>query len=93
MPQELQSDQEVSSETPRDCKAKIRFYGGNDVGLIDAREFPEFCFGEIELARWNELRNAKGNEELSTVEVTELVLQEDLPAKILKDRKAASKFN
>ncbi|KAL7537784.1 hypothetical protein ACHAXR_008075 [Thalassiosira sp. AJA248-18] len=69
-------------KTGRPCKAKIRWYGGTDDGLIDIRPMVVMWGCESEIARWEELRNLAGNESKSDTEISEEVLAEDWPKKL-----------
>ena len=72
----------------RPCKAEIRYFGARDEGLVDAREHPEWWATTPELKRWQELRTSEENDELTDVEISEKVLQEDWATKMRKEHLA-----
>ena len=81
-------DVEEESAEGRPCKAEIRWFGATDEGLMDARPDVELWGLEAEIERWDELRNLPANKNLSDTDISELVLDEDWPAKLRKDLEA-----
>ena len=69
----------------RPCKAEIRWYGATDEGLVDVRPSIELWGLEVEIKRWNELRDLADNKDLSDTEISELVLAEEWPTRMRKD--------
>ena len=66
----------------RPCKAEIRYYGGEDDGLVDVRPYVELWGNESEMSRWEELRNLPANKDLSDTEISELLFKEDIPTQL-----------
>ena len=73
----------------RPCKAQIRWYGGEDDGLVDVRPYVELWGIDSEIARWYELRKEYTHK--SKLEISLMVLQEDIPGRIGKEHR--SKFD
>jgi hypothetical protein len=72
-------------ETPeggRPCRAEVRYYGATEDGLFDARPHYKLWATVTEQQRWEELQAQ--NRELSSTAISELVLNEDFPSKLLK---------
>ncbi|KAL7552028.1 hypothetical protein ACHAWF_017126 [Thalassiosira exigua] len=80
----IQGRDDDAPQTDRPCLAEIRWYGATDDGLVDVRAEPELWALESELDRWHELRGKTENARLSDVKISELVLDEDWPAKLRK---------
>lgn len=78
----IQGRNNQSNKERRPCKAEIRYYGGEDDGLIDVRPYVELWGNESEMKRWEELRSLSANEDLSDTEISELLLKEDLPSQL-----------
>ena len=70
------------TNSPRPCKAEIRWYGATDGGLVDVRPKVELWGLGLEVERWNELRADDANAHLSDTEISDLVLDEDWPSKM-----------
>ena len=66
----------------RPCKAKIRWYGATDDGLVDVRPMVDMWGLDVEVERWAELRAMESNKHLSDTDISELVLAEDWPSKM-----------
>ena len=66
----------------RPCKAKIRWYGAIDAGLINVRPKVEMWGLDVEIERWADLRALDSNVHLSDTDISELVLEEDWPSKM-----------
>ena len=81
----IQDRDPEAPQTGRPCKAEIRYYGGTDDGLMDVRPLPEYWALDSELERWHELRNDESNNHLDDTQISELVFDEDWPAKLRKE--------
>ena len=82
--------QERDDDAPkkgRPCKAKIRWYGATDNGLVDVRSDPELWALDSELERWHELKKNPANEHKSDTEISEDIFREDWPSKLEKEHK------
>ena len=79
-----------NNDTPegRPCKAEIRWYNGTDEGLVDIRPHVELWGCDSEVARWYELRDNPANDELSNLDISLVVLNEDWPTKLRKEHSA-----
>ena len=77
--------QHSGTKKGRPCKAHIRWYDGEDDGLIDIRPFVEMWGTTSEIKRWNEIREMPGNEDLTREEISEIVLAEDWPTRLRKE--------
>jgi hypothetical protein len=53
--------------------------------LVDVRPSIELWGLEVEIKRWNELRDLAENKDLSDAEISELVLAEEWPTRMRKD--------
>ena len=78
----VQGRDKNAARVGRHCKLRIRWYDGSDDGLIDVRPMVDLWGLDCEIKRWHELR--KQNDNLTDTEVSELVLDEDWPAKMRK---------
>ncbi|EJK69405.1 hypothetical protein THAOC_09343 [Thalassiosira oceanica] len=87
----IQERDDVKSSKGRPCNAEIRYYGASDEGLVDVRPMIQLWGNTMEIARWRELRADKSKEKLTDTEISELVLEEDWPSKLLKDHKKKCK--
>ena len=76
----IQERDNTGEPKERPCKAEIRYYSGTDDGLVDVRPLVALWGNQSEVARWNELRGMEEHKELSSTEISELVLAEDWPA-------------
>ena len=77
--------QHSGTKKGRPCKAHIRWYDGEDDGLIDIRPFVEMWGTTSEIRRWNEIREMPGNEDLTREQISEMVLAEDWPTRLRKE--------
>ena len=66
----------------RSFTAEICWYGVTDNGLVDVRPTFELWGLDAEVKRWRELRLSECNAELSNLEISEMVLAEDWPARL-----------
>ena len=66
----------------RPCRAKIFWGGASDDELVEIRPFVVLEGTDTEVKRWYELRGLDRNEHLTATEISELVLDEDWPAKL-----------
>ena len=80
----IQERSDVAPKTSRPCKAEVRLYGGTDDGLVDVRPQVALWGLEPEIERWHELRARECNKTLMDTEVSEIVFEEDWPAKLQK---------
>ena len=81
----IQQQQHSGTKKGRPCKAHIRWYDGEDDGLIDIRPFVEMWGTTSEINRWNEIREMPGNEDLTREQISEMVLAEDWPTRLRKE--------
>eukprot|EP00562_Extubocellulus_spinifer_P031445 CAMPEP_0178710732 /NCGR_PEP_ID=MMETSP0699-20121125/17939_1 /TAXON_ID=265572 /ORGANISM="Extubocellulus spinifer, Strain CCMP396" /LENGTH=841 /DNA_ID=CAMNT_0020359303 /DNA_START=197 /DNA_END=2725 /DNA_ORIENTATION=+ len=72
----------------RPCNAEIRWYGGTDHGLVDVRPFVWMWGLEAEVERWKEVREEF--EYLTDTEVSEIVIDENWPAKLKEEMLATT---
>ena len=77
-----QSDLSKQDVQRRPCKAEIRYYGGEDDGLVDVRPYVELLGNELEMSRWEELRMLSDNIDLSDTEISQLLFREDIVSKL-----------
>ena len=66
----------------RPCSAEIRWFGGTDDGLVDIRSEIDLWGTKTEIAKWHALRNDPGNEPLSNLDISKLVLADDIPKEL-----------
>ena len=62
----------------------MSLHGGTDDGLVDVPPQVALWGLEPEIERWDELRARECNKTLTDTEVSELVFEEDWPAKLQK---------
>eukprot|EP00978_Attheya_sp_CCMP212_P003639 scaffold7620_cov46-Attheya_sp.AAC.2 len=53
-----------------------------DIGLTDVRPIVDLWGTQEEVKRWHELRNFETNRDLSDLDISNIVLAEDYPAKM-----------
>jgi hypothetical protein len=75
----------VALDHVKDGHAKLKFAGMEQTedGLFDARSQPKLWAMQTELRRWKELRAKHKN--LSDTEISELVLCENIPARLREE--------
>ena len=78
----IQERADNAPTTGRPCKAKVRWYGATDDGLVDVRPEGELWGLESDIARWHELRGSDKNKNLSDTEVSKLVFEKDWSTKL-----------
>lgn len=81
--------QHDGTQKGRPCKAWIRWYGGEDDGLIDIRPHVTMWGTTDEINRWRELRDLPENDKLTDLEISEIVLSEDWPTRLRAEHIAA----
>ena len=59
------------------CKAKIRYFGATDDGLVDLRPNIVLWGSNAEVVRWHELRQMDDHKMKSDTEISEMVLDKD----------------
>jgi hypothetical protein len=77
--------QERNAASPmegRPCKLEIRWYGATDDGLFDARPYVELWGCDVEVDRWNILRDDPQYKHLVDADISEMVLDEDWPSRL-----------
>ena len=84
----IQERSDTVSAGRRPCKAKIRWYGATDDGLVDVRPMVELWGLDVEIERFAELRALDSNKHLSDTDISELILEEDWPAQMKAKHKA-----
>ena len=82
-----------TANAARPCKAKIRWYGATDDGLVDVRPNVEMWGLDSEVERWAELRANDSFAHLTNTEISELVLEEDWPSKMKAKHEANIDLN
>ena len=78
----IQERSNGASAGNRPCTAEIRWYGATDEGLVDVRPMVELWGLDAEIKRWQELRLMECNAAMSNLEISEMVLAEDWPARL-----------
>eukprot|EP00978_Attheya_sp_CCMP212_P000034 scaffold100_cov29-Attheya_sp.AAC.1 len=64
------------------CRAAIRYHSVTDIGLIDVRPNIGLWGSDEEVRRWYELRQCVTHNNLSDLDISEIVLAEDHPGNI-----------
>lgn len=77
--------QHDGTKKDRPCKAHIRWYDGEDDGLIDIRPYVEMWGTTSEINRWRELADMPENKDATNLEISEMVLAEDWPTRLRKE--------
>lgn len=78
----IQGRDDTDEPVERPCKAEIRWFGGTDDGLVDVRPMVGLWGTDTEIARWHELRDMEENKDKSDTDISEMVLDEDIPSQL-----------
>ena len=77
-------DQSGATDKTTMCNAEIRYYGGTADGLVDIRPHVDLWGCDEEKVLWRNLREKEENAGLDDIEISELVYEQDIPAKLRK---------